>query len=242
MFSLRNGLLGAFILFPLFTSCGKGEFLTNLDRESKKAIVNTATAIDKGVNDFFETSSKAVSDTNETIKKGLTDAKRETDYFLTESKETVHREGHNGIYNGGKAIEQIGQVPRKIVNDLLGTDADSDENLKDLENQVNEMYQEFWAEFAELSNEMHDMKRELNESDQVLQQAIDSIHTDLLVQIRQGDRRNLRRIRALKNKLRNLRYNVQQIRRYVNNLEVVCDYLNLGFIQLVTYCDLEQDR
>lgn len=238
-----RSLVGAFILFPLFVSCGKQELLTNIDREARKGIVNGVKTLHKGFTDAVATGEKAVSDSNETIKKGLTDSKRETDDFLTESKQTVDRESSNFIYNGGKGIEGIGQVPRKIANDILGTDEDSDENLHDLEKEVDKMYQEFYEALADLGSEMDDMKIELQGDNQALQDVVDSVHTSLLRKIRQGDRRNLSKIRRLKQQLRSLRRNVRTIRRHVNNLEVVCEYDDfLWSVDFATYCELESNR
>ena len=162
--------------------------------------------------------------------------------FLTTSKNTIDRESSNGIYNGGKFIESVGQVPRKIANDILGTDEDSDENLHDLQKQVDAMYIEFYEALADLGSEMDEMKIELQGDNQALQDVVDNVHTSLLRQIRRGDRRSLSKIRALKNQLRDLRYNVRQIRRHINDLEVVCDYFRLGWRYFATYCELESNR
>lgn len=241
--SLKNGLLGAFILFPLFTSCGKQDLLTNVDREFRKGISDSVSTLHKGFNDTVITAQKAVSDTNETVKKGLTDVKRETDKGLTNTRQGVEQGSHDAVYYGGKFIENVGQIPRNLVNKALGTNEDTDENLHDLEKEVDNMYREFLEDLAELSSEMDDMKIELQGENQALQDIIDDVHTSLIRQIRQGDRRNLNKIRRLKNQLSNLRRNVRTIRRHVNSLEVVCEYDDfLWSVDFATYCELESNN
>lgn len=249
-----RSLVGAFILFPLFVSCGKQDLLTNVDREVRKGMSNGVTVLHKGFIDGVNTTSKAISDSNETIKKGLTDVKNEADSGLTKSKqfadETLtnsrnfaEKGSHDIVYNGGKFIESVGQIPRNIGNKLLGTSEDSDENISDLQKELDILYAEFYEAIAELNQDMDDMKIELQGENQALQDVVDNGHTSLLRQIRQGDRRNLRKIRRLRQNVRRLRQNVRTIRRNVNNLEVVCEYDDfLWSVDFATYCELERNR
>ena len=234
-----------FILVAMMlVSCGKHEIVES----AKKEFVDGVNTTFKAFEDSINTGGKAISDSIETSKKAFKDVKREFDQELTEIKETTYREGHNGIKNGSKFVEGLGQVPRKIGNKLLGTSEDSNEdvnsiekNLQDLENELDELESEFWESFAELSGDMDEMKIELQGENQELQEAIDEAHSDLLRKIKRGDKRNKEQIRALKNKVRELKYNVREIRRHVNNLEVVCEYLRLGHRRLVEYCELSSE-
>lgn len=131
----KNGLLGAFILFPLFVSCGKNDVL-------KKA------------KDF-------------------------TDELATNSREFIDGGIHNIAYGVGKTGEQIGQVPRIIGNKLLGTDADTDENLHDLEKRVDELYQQFLSNYTKLLGDISTVKIDLISASEDTTDLIDALNTAL---------------------------------------------------------------
>ena len=90
----KRGLVGAFILFPLFVSCGKDDFLT------------------KANSDFTQAGVKLQ-----------------------------------------KVGEKVGRIPRILGNAILGTDADSDENITDLEKEVDKLYQQFLSSYTYLLQE-----------------------------------------------------------------------------------------
>lgn len=108
--NFKNSLVGTFILFPLFVSCGKNEALT-------------------------------------TFGKGL----------------------ETGFQQLGKTSEQIGRIPRILGNKILGTNEDSDENLKNLENElyhlnkkIDELKENLEYKLNLLSNYDNDVSTNLN--------------------------------------------------------------------------------
>ena len=115
----KRGLVGAFILFPLFVSCGKDDFLT-----------------------------KANSD-------------------FTQAGVKLQKVGEN-----------VGRIPRILGNAILGTDADSDENITDLEKEVDKLYQQFLSSYTYLLQEFARFEvdsEEKNEAYEALNEALEAL-------------------------------------------------------------------
>jgi len=144
---MKKVLLTALVLLPLTVSCGKNEIVQSVMKESIDGIKVVA----KGTFDVLDTGVKAINDTHNESKrfltnakrvtdKGLTDSKNYVDESLTENKRNFDENAHRLIRDVGKEVESIGQFPRELANDLLGTDPDSNEDLADLEDRVDSLY------------------------------------------------------------------------------------------------------
>lgn len=96
---IKNSLVGAIILLPLFASCGKDDFLTKLNDDATKLGVSLQ-----------------------------------------------------------KIGENIGRIPRILGNLALGTDADSNENIDDLDDKVDQLYKQFLSNYAFLINNFTEYK------------------------------------------------------------------------------------
>lgn len=153
------GILAVAVLLPLTTSCGKNEIIQSVMKES----IDGVKVVAKGAFDTIDTGAKAVNDAHNESKrfltnakrvadKGLTDSKNYVDESLTENKRNLDENAHRLIRDVGKELETIGQFPRELANDLLGTDPDSNEDLADLENRVDSLYDALNT----LSNQVND--------------------------------------------------------------------------------------
>jgi hypothetical protein len=116
--------------------------------------------------------------------------------------------GGNGFLDKtAKAIEKVGQVPRHVINTLLGTDSESDEKLESLEDQVDELT-------ARLNNILEVELNQLNQSNQDLAYQIQTIVNDVNT--------NETNISILANQL-------QSITNLVNNI-------NTGLAEIIDPC------
>jgi hypothetical protein len=152
-------VLGILAVMALMTSCGKNEII----QSGMKEVTDGVKVVAKGAFDVIDTGAKAVNDSHNESKrfltnakrvtdKGLTDTKNFIDESLTESKQSLDKNAHDLIEDVGKEVEKIGQIPRDLANGLLGTDADSNEDLADLENRVDSLYDALNT----LSNQVND--------------------------------------------------------------------------------------
>ncbi len=236
---MKNLLLLAAMTY-LVTACGE-KLIQDPIKELGKGTINVVNVAGDLVDDAFNTTVKAGSDINEATKKGLTDSKRELDKGLTDAKGSTDSIIHDGVEDLGTSAENIGQFPRAFANDLLGTNEDSDEDLKDLKKEVDALRAEMRDSFNDVSNEIGDLAYELRGVDTSLaaaiSDAIDTAHAELAVEIVKIDN-NQDRIRRALRKIRRLKRDVRRVSYDLYNLEVVCSSIG-WYIQLLTACELQ---
>lgn len=246
---MKKVLLTALVLLPLTVSCGKNEIVQSVMKESIDGIKVVA----KGTFDVLDTGAKAINDTHNESKrfltnakrvtdKGLTDSKNYVDESLTENKRNFDENAHKLIKHVGKEIEFIGQFPRELANDLLGTDPDSNEDLADLEDRVDVLEAEMHNSFYDLSEEIQSLAVELRQADSNLassiNDAIQKAENELAVEINRTTR-NSRRIRRALNRIRGVKRDVRRISRDLYNLEIVCENITgFVFIDVTPVCEV----
>lgn len=151
---------------------------------------------------------------------------------------TQIKEGsHLLVERSGKFIESVGQVPRKIGNKLLGTSEDTDEKADKNEQDIAELLEKLNSAIFELNTDINNLNYDLRSLDDKLVSTINDIHYELLT----TSTNNTAQINSLMRKVRRLKQNIRVIDNNIDNLEVVCDYLNLGHRHLLTYCELERN-
>lgn len=246
------------IILLLVVSCGKRDFLTQFGNDLKKGKDNIVAVSKKAIVDTANTGVKAIGDTVTEIAKDtgsiITEANEIKNYHLTHSGDTTEMIGSQ--------LESIGQIPRDLGNEFLGTDSHSKEDLADLEKELDELRAEMYEELSEVNNSIYDAKFELNQaiegvsadlsqSNLALQSAIDSVQTELLDEInrvkRLGKKALKKAIKKVNRKIRRVRQAINRVRRNVNSLEVVCQQDSVyiifsGFVQFAEYCELESNR
>ena len=84
-----------------------------------------------------------------------------------------------GFQQLGKTGEQIGRIPRIIGNKILGTDADSDENIKSLEKRVDELYKKFLENYTSLLSKINQVKNDLVQYEEDNDEVIDQLNEAL---------------------------------------------------------------
>ncbi len=243
---MKNLLLLVALTY-LVTACGN-KIIQDPIKELGKGTLNVITIAGDLSKDAFNTTVKAGSDINETTKKGLTDSKRELDKGLTGAKQSAYSIAHDSISDVGNSAENIGQFPRALANDLLGTNEDTDEDLKDLKKTVDALRAEMRDSFNDVSNDIGNLAYELRGVDTdlaaAISDAIDAAHAELAVEIVKIDR-NQDRIRRALRRIRGLNREVRYISYELYSLEVVCTeeaILDIGrwqFINVVTACELQ---
>lgn len=238
---MKNLLLLTALAY-LTTACGE-KLIQDPIKELGKGTINVVNVAGDLVDDAFNTTVKAASDINETTKKGLTDSKRELDTGLTDAKMSADSIIHDGVEDLGNSVEEIGQFPRAFANDLLGTNEDTDEDLKDLEKEVDALRLEMRDSFNDVSNEIGSLAYELRGVDTdlaaAISDAINTAHAELAVEIVKIDR-NQDRIRRALRKIRRLKRDVRRVSYDLYNLEVVCSSIG-WYIQLLTACELQSN-
>jgi len=238
-------------------SCGKGEPIGDAINIAEDLVQDATSTVGKAIQDTYNegdrTSNKIITDAN--------DVKNEVLSNTGNFTEAV-----------GDVGESLGQAPRKIGNGLLGTNQDTDDDLnsteqdlantqkelEELKKQVDEMYQDILVRFGESSGEINDLKGDLSDLGDTVDQnqadmvaALDAEHTAVLDQInklKRKDRKTLAKVRRLKNRLRNLRQTVREVKRDLNNLEIFCEtytrrFHSTPFITSVhVQCEIESER
>jgi len=247
---MKKVLLTALILLPLTVSCGKNEII----QSGLKEVIDGVKVTAKGTFDVIDTGAKAVNDINNESRrfltnvkkatdKGLTDSKNYVDESLTENKRNFDENVHKLIKHVGKEIEFIGQFPRELANDLLGTDPDTNEDLSDLESRVDALEAEMHNSFYDLSEEIQSLAVELRQADSNLasdiNDAIQKAENELAVEINRTTR-NTRRINRALGRIRGVKRDIRRISRDLYNLEVVCENIT-GFIwiNVTPVCEVE---
>lgn len=261
LFTVNMKKLLTITLLLTFVSCGENHevrrTLTNLEKATSKAITdvhyevsNTMTQT-KRVVDFHLTDAKKVTDKVATI------IKRVTDEVATNLREFTEETSHDVVKEGGKFGENVGRVPRQVINKLLGTSEDSDEKVSDLEDenksqqerldelqaQIDAIKADIDVRFSQTSQDIINLEASLLDNDQELYDIIVASHNQLEDMIE--DLETLTLEESLFNTTLTLyfvgilQHNIMQVQQQIDNLEVVCDYLNLGFVQFATYCELE---
>lgn len=192
--------------------------------------------------------------------KELTQVKRDIDRELTNAKQTVDRELHNGVENLGGVIEDFGQLPRHIGNDILGTKEDTDERVDELEKevadlqaQIDTLRDEMRASFNDTTLSIGELSRELSrvntELSQAINNAVQKAHTDLAIEvarleqmIEDGDNANIVSINNTIAQINQLENDIIDLTNSVNDLDIVCESTILGHILLrlsvVTSCEV----
>ena len=197
----------------------------------------------KAVEDTLKTGFKAVDDT-------MKEVDRSADSVITktnDAKNEVLRNTGNFGEDIASGAEALAQAPKNSVNQLLGVDEKTDEELRDLERYVDELYQEMLESFADMRIDIdatkfmiNDVNSDLQESKDEINQNIEDVHTELSDEISRGDRRNLRKIRNIRSKIRQVKSDLRLLERVVNGLEVECQ--RFRFAPFITSCELVQNN
>jgi len=231
--------LGLILIPLLFVACGKHEVLTNVKNVVTKGVQDGFTTTTKGLNDGLGTLVKGINDSADEIAKGITKGNDFKNKLLTTSGDfTKHV---------GETIEGAGQMPKNLVNSLIGNDEDSKEKQEDLEadlaalqRQVNELHAEMIQSFSNVTIELGDLKGEISrvesessEANQALNDDLEAIHTEILQELNRlnrKDRKALSKIRQLQSSLSNLSDLVRDLRS------------NIGFENYRTHCEIFSDN
>lgn len=124
----------------------------------------------------------------------------------------------------GSFLEEVGQAPRKIGNKLLGTSEDTDEDLKDLENEVEQNYNLMVAMFSEVYSDISDLETKVDDNNQNMVTALQDQYDVLIDQINAGDKKNKDKIRKLFLKIKKLKRKVANIKRNVRRIQQRISY------------------
>lgn len=119
---------------------------------------------------------------------------------------------------------------------------DQDE-LERFKEEVRSSISSLTIELSDIRTDIKDLRTDVESNDQELFQSVSDIQIDLqtaIVDFNANNSATLVILDGFRRKINKLRRNIRIIRNNINNLEVVCDYLDLGFRQLATYCELER--
>ena len=231
-------LVVATTLLTLFASCGKHELIG----KAKKEVNDFSNATGKAILDTVSTGFKAVDDT-------FKEVDRSADSIITktnDAKNAVLSNTGNFGEDIASGAEALAQAPKNSVNQLLGIDEKTDEELRDLERDVDELYQEMLESFADIRIDIdatkfmiRDVNSDLQESKDEINQNIEDVHTELADEIARGDRKNLRKIRNIRSKISQVKSDLRLLENVVDGLEVECQQFR--FTPFITSCELVQN-
>lgn len=132
----------------------------------------------------------------------------------------------------GEFAENVGQTPRILANQLLGTDSESDEKIDQLEKELEYLYSLTLEQFIELTGEIAALQAEDSRINDILQDEI----LVLKKKIKKVKRKNRQKIRDLRREVEDLSLIVSQIDGRIDSLEVVCTRFR-GFLRS---CELQE--
>lgn len=236
---MKKVLLTALILLPLTVSCGKNEII----QSGLNEIHDGMAVVSKGTFDAIDTGVKAFQDIDGESKRAFTKAKVFTDTSLTDARQGLEKHSHSLVQGAGQVGESLGQIPRNILNDALGTDSDSSQDIADLEDRVDALEAEMHNSFYDLSEEIQSLAVELRQADSNLassiNDAIQKAENELAVEINRTTR-NTNRINRALSRIRGVKRDVRRISRDLYNLEVVCENITgFLFINVTPVCEVQ---
>ena len=224
--------LSTLLVLSVLVSCGKNEPITQLKKGTSD-----------GINGIISSSFKAVDDTfqeaNRTSSKVITGA--------NDIKNELASNTGNFTEGIGQGLEAVAQSPKNAINQALGVDEKTDEELNELEKEVaqleaevEKLKKEFWEEFAELTTEFNNFKVNSENADQALLNEMENLHTELITEINNVSNRDYRSTYRLLRKLRDLRRAIREVEDYLDDMYVYCSrYYRTPF---VSYCYLVTDE
>ncbi len=151
---------------------------------------------------------------------------------------TQIKDGSNHLVKKiGEIGEDLGQIPRQIGNKLLGTNEDTDENLEELENKVDNNYDAMLQLIKKLSTEIESVDSKVDINNNSLVASLQEQYDELIQIIEQGDSTNEALIIETNRKLRDLKRKVNRIKRRLSYYRTVLR----GFYRRVSNLEENQE-
>jgi chromosome segregation ATPase len=154
----------------------------------------------------------------------------------------------------GPIESSCGKNKSDLCYTLLGQDDVDQGDYREDQEELEKFKEQVLADISDLNVSLDDQNYSLQE----LREDMNGSNNDLLTAL-QGTRDQLQGaisalegsfesnqgstsavLRGFRRKINRLRNSIRKVRNNVQDLSVACDYLDLGFLQLATYCSLER--